>query len=274
MFKKYLIIAISSALFAQDISPVQGEILGVLNGTNVRVGGINFVLAKTNMDISWDKLTKEQQEEVLAQYISRQTVKEELYKIYANDQNFKNEVNYLSREYALEYWTREQKSKIVVKDEDAKKYYDTNIDRFVIPKQYKLKHIVVKNEAEANEIIAKLKMSSPNLVLQLFSAQAKEHSIDAQTSQDGGELGWYDISSLTKEYAPTVEKMQKGEYIKLQNGHIGWIILLLDDVQQSTTVAFEKVQDDIKELLKEEIFNQEYEKLVQSTKTKVEFIKK
>ena len=59
--------------------------------------------------------------------------------------------------------------------------------------QIHIRHIVVTDAALAGEIVAKLKAGSD------FSALAAEYSIDAETKENGGDLGWFVPDSIISE---------------------------------------------------------------------------
>ena len=59
--------------------------------------------------------------------------------------------------------------------------------------QIHIRHIVVTDEALAGEIVAKLKAGSD------FAALAAEYSIDTETKENGGDLGWFVPDSIISE---------------------------------------------------------------------------
>ncbi|MGB9193642.1 MAG: peptidylprolyl isomerase, partial [Azonexus sp.] len=71
--------------------------------------------------------------------------------------------------------------------------------------EYKARHILVEKEAEAKDIIAKLK-KDPGL----FEKLAMEKSKDAGSKVRAGELGWFDLSRIVPEFGSAVSKLEKG----------------------------------------------------------------
>lgn len=68
-------------------------------------------------------------------------------------------------------------------DEGVQAYYQENIDRYSRP-MVRLRHILVKEEALATDIKAKLDGGAD------FAALAQEHSLDRASKKKGGELNW------------------------------------------------------------------------------------
>ncbi|MGU4650769.1 peptidylprolyl isomerase, partial [Escherichia coli] len=76
-------------------------------------------------------------------------------------------------------------TEIKVSDEEIKKYYDENKERYSTPEQVKASHILVKTKEEADNILRQLKEGSD------FSKLAKEKSGDPGTKEQGGDLGYF-----------------------------------------------------------------------------------
>ncbi len=75
---------------------------------------------------------------------------------------------------------------------EVKKYYDDNKDRFKIPEAVKVRHIALKSEKEAKEVLSKLKKGAD------FGELAKASSV-FQTQNKDGDLGWVGKGSLLPE---------------------------------------------------------------------------
>ena len=93
--------------------------------------------------------------------------------------------------------------------------------------EYKARHILVEKEAEAKDIIAKLK-KDPGL----FEKLAMEKSKDAGSKVRAGELGWFDLSRIVPEFGSAVSKLEKGaitqEPVKTQ---LGYHVIQLEDTR-------------------------------------------
>ena len=68
-------------------------------------------------------------------------------------------------------------------DEQVQAYYAENIDRYSRP-MVRLRHILVKEEGLANDLMGQLKAGGD------FAALAQEHSQDRASKPKGGELNW------------------------------------------------------------------------------------
>lgn len=98
---------------------------------------------------------------------------------------------------------------IEVTDEEIQKYYDQ------ASQELNARHILVADEATANEIIEKLNAGED------FAELAKEFSTDPGSGQQGGDLGWFTVGTMVPEfndaaYALKVDEISKP--VQTQNG--------------------------------------------------------
>ncbi|MGF6260400.1 peptidyl-prolyl cis-trans isomerase C [Paraburkholderia youngii] len=102
--------------------------------------------------------------------------------------------------------------------------------------QYKVRHILVKDEGQAKGIIAKLNKGAS------FGDLAKE-SIDADTRYNGGDLGWITSSKVVKPFADAVLHLHKGEYTRtpVRTGY-GFHVIEVDDTRPLQVPSFEDMK--------------------------------
>lgn len=83
-----------------------------------------------------------------------------------------------------------------VSDESLKAEYD-RIKATITGTEYKARHILVEKEAEARDIIARLKKDPSS-----FAKLAAEKSKDPGSKANGGDLGWFDPGGWCRNSAP------------------------------------------------------------------------
>lgn len=109
--------------------------------------------------------------------------------------------------------------------------------------QYKARHILVKDEAEAKDIIAQLKKD-----VTVFESLAKEKSMDPGSKANGGDLGWFDARGMVPEFATAVAKLEKGKFTEEPvKSQFGYHVILLEDTKKMTPPPFETVKEQIKQ---------------------------
>lgn len=110
------------------------------------------------------------------------------------------------------------------------------------PKEYKARHILVKTEAEAKNIINQLKKGAS------FDKLAKEKSLDAGSKDKGGDLGWNLPNTYVKPFSDALTSLKKGELTQ-QPVHtdFGWHVIRLEDARPFQFPAFEEVKPQIQQ---------------------------
>jgi peptidyl-prolyl cis-trans isomerase C len=113
--------------------------------------------------------------------------------------------------------------------------------------EYKVRHILVKDEGEAKDIIAKLNKGAS------FDDLAKE-SIDSDTRYNGGDLGWITSSKVVKPFADAVSHLHKGEYTQtpVKTGY-GFHVIEVDDIRALQIPSFEDMKPMLYQQAQEEL---------------------
>lgn len=130
-----------------------------------------------------------------------------------------------------------------IKDAEIKAEYDRYKSQ-VGDKEYHARHILVESEAQAKEIIAKLKGGAK------FEELAKQ-SKDG-TAQNGGDLDWASPATYVPEFSKAMVALQKGAVtdtpVKTQ---FGYHVIKLEDVRQAKIPALDEVKQQIAEALQQ-----------------------
>jgi peptidyl-prolyl cis-trans isomerase C len=125
-----------------------------------------------------------------------------------------------------------------VREDDVKKRFEQEVEN-THKTEYKVRHILVKEESEAKDIVAQLQKGAK------FDKLAKEKSIDTQSGKTGGELGWVNQGMVVPEFFNAVMKMNKGtvstEPVK---SDFGWHIIKVEDTRPLKIPTFEQFMAD------------------------------
>lgn len=114
--------------------------------------------------------------------------------------------------------------------------------------EYKLRHILVKEEQAAKDIIAAIKSKKTT-----FDAAAKKDSIDPGSGAKGGDLGWGPSSNYVPEFAQAVEKLKKGQMTDAPvQTQFGWHVIKVDDARAVSLPDLKDVKPQIEEMLRQE----------------------
>ena len=152
-------------------------------------------------------------------------------------------------------------------DADLKAEYDRQIAG--MPKaEYHASHILVKEEAQAKDIVSQLGKGAK------FDALAKKYSIDPGSKDHGGDLNWFTPEKMVPQFSAAVAKLNKGEYTKEQvQTQFGWHVIRLDDTRPINPPPFESVKDRLGQFVQQRQVHDYIESLRKASKieeTKVE----
>ena len=158
-----------------------------------------------------------------------------------------------------------QKSDIAkpIPDEELKKIYDEKIKNANLS-EYKARHILVKTEDEAKEIIAELDKGKS------FEDLAKAKSIDPGSKDSGGNLEWFGPGQMVPEFSQAVASMQKGSYTRTPvKSQFGYHVIKLEDTRPATPPSFEDSKKQITAAIQRQHLNEYIEKLQKAAKIEV-----
>lgn len=144
-------------------------------------------------------------------------------------------------------------------DETLKKEY-VQLQSELGDKEYSIRHIVLKTEQEANDLIVELNKGSD------FAKLAKQKSIDPITKENGGLInGWANKAIMADSARDIILKLQKGKYasapIKTNNV---WRIVYVEDIRNINVPPFEKIKPN----LIRRLVNKEINTLIESLRAK------
>ncbi|ELX08557.1 MULTISPECIES: peptidyl-prolyl cis-trans isomerase [Oxalobacteraceae] len=146
-----------------------------------------------------------------------------------------------------------------VSDADIKAEYD----RFVAQngdKEYHVRHIMMATEAEANDVIAKIKGGAK------FEELAKA-SKDTGSAANGGDLDWAVPSSYPPAFSAAFVGLQKGQVTEkpVQTPN-GFHVIKVDDIRAAKLPTLEEVKPQVAEALAQKKLQAYQEELVKKAK--------
>jgi len=112
-------------------------------------------------------------------------------------------------------------------------------------KEYEVRHILVEDEAQAKEIIAKLDNGAD------FAEMAKEYSTDTGSKDNGGDLGWASPERYVKPFSDAMVKLDKGQRSATPvKSNFGYHIIEVVDIRVKPFPPYAQVKDQLrKEML-------------------------
>ncbi len=150
-----------------------------------------------------------------------------------------------------------------VSDEDLKKFYEQNKDKFKADEQIKASHILVKGEKEAKDVLAQIKAGGN------FEELAKKNSVDSSASK-GGDLGWFGKGTMVPAFEKAALALKDGQVSDVVKSDFGFHIIKLTGKRPAGVRPFEEVKEQIKGAImpgkQQEVFQKIKEELKKSAK--------
>lgn len=129
-------------------------------------------------------------------------------------------------------------------DEEMRADYESRMDKLAL-REYKLRHILVNDEAEANKILEELSTAKAD-----FISVAKKHS-SGPSAESGGDLGWMGPHDMLPEFMTATRDLEKGQFTKSPvQTRFGWHIIYVEDIRDTPPPPYEQVRDRVAEVLK------------------------
>jgi len=253
---------ISSSLVASDI-------LATVNGKNITKQDAEAFVNATSPNAHFSQLNPAQQNMIKERLIEKVLFMELAKKEgIENDPEFKAAVEKIKEELLVNLWMKKQLESAIVSDSEAKEFYEKNKAKFKQKETVHARHILVKDEKSANEIIAQLKSLKGDALKTKFIALAKEKST-GPSGPKGGDLGNFSKGQMVPEFSKAVWALKIGNIteqpVKTQ---FGYHIIYLEGKSDAKPVPYEKVKDKIIVSLKQQEFAKKVASVAKELKSK------
>jgi peptidyl-prolyl cis-trans isomerase C len=157
---------------------------------------------------------------------------------------------------------KEVGEKIVVSDEDVKKYYDDNPNFFKQPEQVRASHILIKVEPtaeEAEKAAAQLRIGEIKQKLDEggdFAELAKEFS-EGPSGPRGGDLNYFGRGQMVPPFEEAAFALEVGQVSDVVETRFGYHLIKVSDKKEGTATPFDEIKEKIQQFLKSQKMNEE-----------------
>ena len=126
---------------------------------------------------------------------------------------------------------------------EIKASYESLVSNFN-KNDYKARHILVSTKDKAKGIIKSLKKGGD------FKELASLNSIDKESKNNGGNLGWFAADDMVESFSNAIKKMTVNEVTDTPvQSQFGWHIIQLNEIKPSLPPSLDEKIDDIKIML-------------------------
>ena len=163
--------------------------------------------------------------------------------------NIKTEMDLTSQTVLVRAYVTDYLKAHPVSDEALHKEYDA-IKSQIGDKEYKVRHILVDNEADAKEIIAELQKGEK------FEKLA-ERSKDTGSKINGGDLDWNAPANFVKPFSDAMVALPKGKFTTTPvQTQFGWHVIMVDDIRDAKIPAFDEVKPQLAQRMQGQVIDQ------------------
>ncbi|WP_456276848.1 peptidylprolyl isomerase [Bacillus sp. AK128] len=142
--------------------------------------------------------------------------------------------------------------RISVTDEEMETYFEENKDSFAQQEQVQASHILVEDEATAQEVVAKIEAGED------FASLVTEYSTDEATVEAGGDLGYFSTGQMVQEFEDVAFAMEVGEISEPVQTEYGYHVINLVDRIAAAEANYEEVKEEIRTAIFESKVEEEY----------------
>ena len=153
----------------------------------------------------------------------------------------------------------DKKSEAMIKESDVKAEYDKLVRELRDEKEVRARHILVEDEAKANELKKQLDDGAD------FEALAKENSADKGSATQGGDLGYFRKGTMVKPFADAAFALKKNEVSEPVKSDFGWHIIKKLDVRDVQLPTYSEVKERLRMNVQEAKLNDYVEDLLDQT---------
>ena len=260
MHKKFLSGVVAAAVMTLAL-PALAQNLAVVNGKAVpkaRMDAMAQQMAKAGRPVTPD-MEGQLKDEIIAREIFLQEAQK---KGLDASEDYKTQLALARETILIRELFMDWQKKNPVTDEAIKAEYD----KFVAAnsgKEFKARHILVEKEADAKDIIARIKKGAK------FEDIAKKQSKDPGSAVNGGDLDWANPRSYVPEFTEALLKLKKGQLTDTPvKSQFGYHVIRLDDERQAQLPKLEEVKPQIAQQLQQQMMAKYQDEL--RAKAKVE----
>lgn len=254
---KKIVSSLIATLAISAVSLSAADTFGSVNGDKITKEDVAIVLRNPNID--FNSLPKKSKNQVLEQVIEKKLLTQKAVKSGVDKEvSYKDALEKLKRDLALEIWMQKEYKKVSVSQKEKKDYFEKNKDKFKIPVTLEARHILTKTEKEAKDLIRVLDGASNKK--DEFINLAKTKSV-GPSGPKGGYLGKFPETQMVPEFSKAAKGLKKGSYSKTPvKTQFGYHIIYLEDKKAAQTLAFDKVEAKITQVLLQENFRKHIKK--------------
>jgi len=228
-------------------------VIARVNGVDIKASDLQ--LAAEDLGSNLEQMPEEGRRDYLTRYLSdmQVIVQSPDAKKLADSDEFKRRLAYAHSKLLMQAFLQTE-GKAAVTDAAMHQLYDQLTKEMVGEKEVHARHILVETEDEAKAVLAELKNGTD------FATLAKQKSKDPNAS-DGGDLGYFTKDRMVPAFADVAFKLEVGQISDPVKTEFGWHVIKLEDKRDRPVPEFDKVKDQLENLVARKALSEKVAKL-------------
>ncbi len=140
---------------------------------------------------------------------------------------------------------------VEVNEEEVRRFYEENQDKFTTPEQVRASHILIRvapgasdeEKDRARRKVAELRERA--LKGEDFAELARKNSEDPGSAANGGDLGFFTRDRMVKPFADAAFALKTGEISDVVETRFGYHVIKVTDRKEATRHGFDDVKEQI-----------------------------
>lgn len=171
-----------------------------------------------------------------------------------NNPDIRTKLALSARSILSDAYVQDHMKSIQVSDAEVQAEYATYAEKMKSP-EFKARHILVKEEQTAKDIIAKLGKGDD------FSELAKKEST-GPSGPKGGELGWFVPQQMVPAFSEAVAKLKDGEFTpEPVKTRFGYHVIIRDASREKEAPSLDKMKESLTTMIKQKKLQEHIEQL-------------
>jgi parvulin-like peptidyl-prolyl isomerase len=261
------------AVAVMATSVVASDILVTVNGKNITKQDAETFVNASSPNAHFSQLDAAQQNMIKERLVEK-VLFTELAKKEGVDKNpeFIRNMAKIKEELLVNMWMKMQMDNTIVSDSEAKEFYDKNAKKFMQQDSVHARHILVKEEKEAQEIIDTLALLKDKALQEKFIELAKAKST-GPSGPKGGDLGNFSKGQMVPEFSKAVWALNIGQITtKPVKTQFGYHVIYLESKAEAKPTPYEQVKEKIIISLKQKQFSAKITEVAKELKSKAKIV--
>ncbi len=201
----------------------------------------------TRLGLKADKrAVRAELKKVIASYPSRREFERRLKTAGYSTHDAKAEIE--RRLLADLVYQREVVERVKLGDTEARSYYDAHSEKFVEPRRFELRNILIKVPPLANDFEEKALADKAREIVRRIEAglafdEAVRKYAEGDDRDEGGKMGWVHEGRLVPEIEQAITQLKPGAIAGPFRTFRGFMIFRMDDIRPERQVPFAEIRE-------------------------------